>query len=411
MQMHSHFLNRHAAGAVAAMALALSVASEARAQTVPDCSTLTSPVYVTGSSALKPFLAKAAAKLLPNITVVYLSAGSCAGVASMTTAPAGTINTAGAVFWDTNAVAVPGGCNLDPAGTTVDIGASDVFAGTCGTPVAAGVTDTHGPIQIMTMAMPVGATATNVISAEAAYMVYGFAADTAPHTVAPWSDPTAIFQRNGGSGTQNMIATAIKVPAAKWKGGTNAASGDVYNSMIAAAGAGKTANTIGILATDYVDLHRDTVKALAYQHYGQTCGYLPDSSATSFDKVNVRDGHYMIWGPLHLYSQGTPSASVKKVLDALSLKSDDATNTTMIQTEAKAGDVPDCAMHVSRTSEIGPLASYDPAVGCECKFLFEATGAVPSDCKACTDANKATVCTTAAGARGTACNFGYCEAH
>jgi ABC-type phosphate transport system substrate-binding protein len=408
MQTQSHFLNRHAAGAVAAAALALAVAPEARAQTVPDCSTLTNPVYVTGSSAVKPFLAKAAATLLPDITVVYLSQGSCAGVASMTAAGPTTITGNGAIIWDNTGTPVGGGCNLALAGTPVDIGASDVFASTCGTPVDTGVTDTHGPIQIMTMVMPKGDTATNSISAEAAYMVFGFGADTAPHTVAPWSDPTAIFQRNAGSGTENMIATAIKVPAAKWKGATNAASGDVYNSIIAAAGAGKTANTIGILATDYIDGtvgHRDTIKVLAYQHYGQTCGYLPDSDATKFDKVNVRDGHYMIWGPLHLYSHAAPSANVKKVLDALSLNSDDATNGTIIQTEAKAGDVPDCAMHVTRTSEVGPLASYQPAKGCECKYLFEATGAVPADCKTCAAAADC----TAAGSRGPACNYGYCE--
>jgi ABC-type phosphate transport system substrate-binding protein len=401
MQMHSHFLNRHAAGAVAAAALALSVAPEARAA---DCSALTgtTAVYITGSSAVKPFLAKAAVKLLPDITIVYLSAGSCAGVASMTTADGAMTGTG--TIWDNTGTA--GTCALDlPPGNPVDIGASDVYASTCGTPVFAGVTDTHGPIQIMTFAMPVGATATNVISAEAAYMVYGFAADNAADTVAPWSDPTAIFQRNGTSGTQNMLATAIRVPAAKWKGGLNAASGDVFTSMTTAAGAGKSANTIGILATDYVDLHRDTVKALAYQHYDQTCGYLPDSSATTFDKVNVRDGHYMIWGPLHLYSHPGVSASVQKVLDLLSLKADDG---TMIQTEAKAGDVPDCAMHVSRTGEIGPLASYQPAVGCECKFLFEATGAAPSDCKTCTAATATAACGVA-GSRGTHCNFGYCE--
>ena len=35
----------------------------------------------------------------------------------------------------------------------------------------------------------------NIISAEAAYMVFGFAAATAANTIAPWSDPTQIFVR------------------------------------------------------------------------------------------------------------------------------------------------------------------------------------------------------------------------
>src|SRR5205814_1125309 len=116
-------------------------------------------------------------------------------------------------------------------------------------------------------------------------------------------DPTVIFQRTGGSGTQNMIATAINVPAAKWQPSTNTNSSSdlIFAAITGAATAGKANAAIGILSTDYMDLHRDTVKELAYQHTGQSCGYLPDSDANAFDKANVRDGHYMIWGPLHMY--------------------------------------------------------------------------------------------------------------
>jgi hypothetical protein len=230
--------------------------------------------------------------------------------------------------------------------------------------------------------------------------------------VVPWTDPTVILQRNSSSGTQNMIATAINVLAAKWQpaANTHASSDLLYADLTKAETAGNAAAAIGILSTDYVDVHRDKVKELAYQHYGQTCGYLPDSSPTSFDKVNVRDGHYMIWGAMHLYAHATagksPNADAQAVLDLLSLEADDG---TMIATEAKGGVVPDCAMHVSRDSEIGPLASYEPAHGCECKYLYEATGKVPADCKTCTEATKAADCKVA-GSRGTACNFGYCEA-
>jgi ABC-type phosphate transport system substrate-binding protein len=409
MQIRSLFSGRHVAGGAAAAALSLAIAPDARAGKCVDES---HPVYVTGSSALKPFLAKVAGKLkaLPTpITVVYQSQGSCAGVASMEAA-GGTISGTTPVTWDSTGKATATGCDLDLAGNAVDIGASDVYANTCGKTVFTDVKDFHGPIQIMTFSVPKDSGAT-AITAEAAYLVYGFGA--ASNVVAPWSDSTVIFQRNGGSGTQNMIATAINVPAAKWQPAANAnASSDlIYAALTKAQTDGKAAAAIGILSTDYADLHRDTVKVLAYQHYDQACGYLPDSSGTSFDKVNVRDGHYMIWGPLHLYTHtaaGGQSANpdVQTVLDLLSLVSDDG---TMIQTEAKAGVVPDCAMHVSRTAEIGPLASYEPAHGCECKYLFEATGKVPADCKTCTDATKAADCKVA-GSRGTACNFGYCEA-
>ena len=44
------------------------------------------------------------------------------------------------------------------------------------------------------------------------------------------------------------------------------------------------------------------MKVLAFQAdqvAGQTCGYFPDSTANTFDKLNVRQGRYDIWGPLH----------------------------------------------------------------------------------------------------------------
>ncbi len=40
------------------------------------------------------------------------------------------------------------------------------------------------------------------------------------------------------------------------------------------------------------------MRLLPCQDAGQSCGYYPDSSATSLDKQNVRDGHCAIWGPL-----------------------------------------------------------------------------------------------------------------
>ena len=53
----------------------------------------------------------------------------------------------------------------------------------------------------------------------------------------------------------------------------------------------------------FVGKSRDKVKILAYQHFKQDCAWLPDSSSTSFDKINVRDGHYPLWGPLHLFAK------------------------------------------------------------------------------------------------------------
>ena len=71
--------------------------------------------------------------------------------------------------------------------------------------------------------------------------------------------------------------------------------------------AAATPPTAGLayVSSDAADAARATVKTLAYQHKGQICGYLPDSTTTSFDKKNLRDGHYWILGRAELLrSQG-----------------------------------------------------------------------------------------------------------
>lgn len=400
----------HAAPALAAAALGFGVAPDARAQSVPDCSSLGQHVvYVGGSSAVKPFLAALAAKLVqqnPPIYIVYPNnTGSCDGVGYMTQTAA-TITGNGAVYWDSTGAAVAGGCNLDAAGNIVDIGVSDVYAATCGLsdPLQSDVADFHGPIQTMTFAVPVASTA-NSISAEAAYMVYGFDA-AAGKQVAPWTDPAALFQRDPSSGTETMTATAIKVPAAKWLGGanTNKTSDLIYAAITGAADASKA---IGILSAAYADLHRDKVKELAFQAYGQSCGYLPDSAADQFDKANVRDGHYDIWGPLHMYAHtGSDKKAVnpdaQTVIDALTLAVDPGFD--LIQVEAKNGVIPGCAMHVTRSAEVGAMSSAAPAGDCTCKFLHEATGKDSADCKTCSSN------TDCKDPGRTVCSHGYCEA-
>src|SRR5690606_16024049 len=45
------------------------------------------------------------------------------------------------------------------------------------------------------------------------------------------------------------------------------------------------------------------IKTLALQYFGQTCGYLPDSSRTRKDKRNVRSGQYALWTPAWFYAK------------------------------------------------------------------------------------------------------------
>jgi ABC-type phosphate transport system substrate-binding protein len=391
-------LGKGAAGVLTA-ALALAIAPAAQAA---DCSTLMNPVYVAGSSAVKPFLAKIAAelgKLSTPITVVYQSQGSCVGVNYFSSDSPAKLTGTGVIF-DAQGADVPGGCTLSD--NTVDIGVSDVYAASCNvSSLPSGIKDFLGPIQAMTFVAPSASTQT-IISAQAAYLVYGFGNDS---EVSPWTDETKIEQRSATSGTQQMIASFLGVPAAKFKGHGNGSSGDLITSLDSSAAGGNADKAIGILATDQADKNRSKIKVLGYQHFDQTCAFWPDSTSTSFDKANVRDGHYTVWGPLHMFAKTTDgnvsSANAKKVIDALA-GSDVPEGLDLIQLEAKSGVVPACAMHVTRTKDGGELASFAPEKACGCKFEKEATGATPDGCKAC---DKNEDCPSEAPA----CNYNFCE--
>lgn len=399
MRKDRSLLGRGGVPALMACALALAVAPAAKAA---DCSTLANPVYVAGSSAVKPFLAKVAAalgKLSSPITVVYQSQGSCVGVNYFSSDTPSKLTGTGVIF-DANGADVAGGCTLND--NTVDIGVSDVYAASCGVnSLPNGVKDFLGPIQAMTFVVP-SASTQNVISAEAAYLVYGFGNDSG---AAPWTDDTKIEQRSATSGTQQMIGAFLGVPAAKFKGHSNAGSGDLITSLDSSAAGGNADKAIGILATDQADKNRAKIKVLGYQHFEQSCAYWPDSTATSFDKANVRDGHYTIWGPLHMFAKtsdgNVTNANAKKIIDALA-GTDIPADLDLIALEAKSGVVPACAMRVTRTKDGGELASFMPDKSCACKFEKEATGAAPDECKGCESNSD---CPSSAPA----CNFKFCE--
>jgi hypothetical protein len=394
---------------IVAGACVLAATSEARAA---NCDTLPKPVYVTGSSASKPFLAGVAGALSGTVTIVYVTGGSCVGVnaivpgvsGSATQIPAGT-----ATIWEATGAEVSGGCTL-AAPVNADVGVSDVFAKSCTgvTTVPATVGDFFGPNQVMTFVVP-KASSQNVISAEAAYLLFGFGATAGQ--VSPWTDPASIFIRNQNSGTQTMLGLAINVPANKWLGNDAGGSSQVLTNV---SGASNAEKAIGILATDLADANRDKIKILAYKHYHQYTGFWPDKTATSFDKINVRDGHYPIWGPLHFLAlvDGTTHKPAKtevanlvgyfdgSVTPPASLPLGPGKGTgSLLDLEIAKYDVPQCAMKVQRSTEMGDLAPYTPAAPCGCYFDFKATGA--TTCTACT--SDAT-CGTGK------CRNGYCEA-
>src|ERR1019366_2413276 len=73
------------------------------------------------------------------------------------------------------------------------------------------------------------------------------------------------------------------------------------------------------------------VRQLAFQAKGQECAYYPDSTSTALDKINVRQGRYAIWGPLHMIvdvdqngqpvGQNNNTAAVQTVINAFTATS------------------------------------------------------------------------------------------
>jgi len=380
-------------------------------------------VYITGSSAAFPFLRQIAQQLVAqNVYIVYQSTGSCVGVdavlngTAMTTGPSGPALTA--TYWDSSSSSGVA-CDLPAEGVTADIGASDVFAQSCpgfefANLDALQVRDAHGPIQTMTFAVPTNS-AYSEISAEAAYFAFGFGASGGLRdpsgNVAIWNNEDYLFKRSATSGTQAMLAAAIGVPAGVWKGKSHKSSGDVAAALQAAAQKQETANAaLGILAADFIDTNnlRAQIRALAFQDSEQHCAVFPDSSSTAKDKRNVRDGHYPVWGPLHLLlrvdGQGKPlnAANRQAVTDIIGYLSGTKAlpnQVQLIDLYAQSGLVPECAMHVSRSKDGGNIFPNQPTNPCSCLFDLKATGAT-----SCTECKVQGDC-----ASGETCSQGYCE--
>jgi ABC-type phosphate transport system substrate-binding protein len=366
----------------------------------PACDSLPNPVYVTGSTAVQPFLAGLGTVLAGGnspMTIVYKNQGSCTGVDAILN---GTKITGTALYWDTSGT-TPKTCNLPTAGQTADIGVADVFATSCtgvGNTIPSDVHDFFGPVQTMTFIAPKASSHTS-ISAEAAYLTFGLG--QAGKT--PWDNEQLLFVRNAQSGTQTMIGTAIKVPADKFKGIDTGGSNNVVTDV---SGSADPDHTIGIVSSGEADNARDKVKILAFQDFGQKCGRWPDSSLSARDKQNVRDGHYPIWGPVHMLakvdsSNNPVNPQAAALLGYITGKTPVPAGVNLLDLEITAGTVPICAMNVMRTSEVGPVSAYTDPAPCGCYF----------DSKTKPGGSTCQVCSADGDCTGSAkhCRYGFCE--
>jgi hypothetical protein len=401
--------------ALAATAGALALAPTVQAQTTSvacaDTSTLPNPIYLAGSSAFEPILGQLAVQIASKqgVSIIYSVISSCNGVAAVSPPadlPALQPLTGTGHYYTVDPTdstkVVTNSCNLS-GNTLASIGVSDVSFESCqNTTRPPTVGEWRGPEQAMLLVVPKANVTTTALSAQQAAAIWGCGAQG---NVAPFTNTGGIQQRSATSGTQILVARNIGVPETAFVGTTNSSSSVLVNSLVNFA---DPQVAIGFVAADIYASKRSVLSAVAFRGKGQKQAYYADSDSVADDLRNVRDGRYMIQGPVHLFSPltaGVPAASAAKVLDWLTGTA--AINPSdpglYVRIVATNGDVPQCAMRVAIDKDGGAFSPYTPPVTCDCAFEKAKNLRIPTGkCKACT-------ADTDCAAAGLRCQTDYCE--
>jgi hypothetical protein len=353
-----------------------------------------------------------------NITLAFNLTGSCTLTNDIYTGakivPNGTLkyipSTAESPSW--TAAQAEATCTTPTAGVAIDVAISALFVDSCGlgaTPAGLGLI--QGPIQAYTFIVP---TASNqsAIWAEEAYYTFGFGnANPLAPTYDPWNNENFMFIRPNTKSTLVATAKNIDVPPTKWKGVAENASTDVVNAVTNST---MPEATIGILGAEVYDADRNKgIKTLAFQAFGQSGAYYPDSTSTAFDKQNLRDGHYTLWSPTVYITKVDATSrptnpSVAYVTDLVlgnaTTPPDGGTAIDGLADVVKVGLIPQCAMRVTRSTDGGDLSPFTPAAPCSCYYASKIPGATgtPAGCTTCAQSSDC-------GDAGATCNHGFCE--
>jgi len=365
------------------------------------CEDLPNPVIGVGGSASKPLLGLVGAALASSpepLTVIYQAPGACLGITPYVdnTPVTGTAN-----YWLADGTEEV--CDLPLAGVVPDYGMLGVQATLCEGVEALppGIGDFPGPVTSWSLIVPNSSSQTS-ISAEAVYFVYGYGA--ALGQVSPWTIDAELYSRNATSAALIAIALGADIPPSKFKGVDVMTNQSMISSLSMSV---NPESAIGYTSTEVADLNRATVRTLAFQAFEQTCAYWPDSTATGFDKANVRDGHYYLWSPYHFYAPVDATGTIidpatRRLVGYFTGDEPLPPELPLLDIVIDNGTIPQCAMEVWRDTEIGPLYSFSHSAPCGCYYEARASGA--TDCTACTtDAE--------CSAEAPTCRHGYCESH
>lgn len=198
--------------------------------------------------------------------------------------------------------------------------------------------------------------------------------------------------RNSASGTQSMIGGAVALPPALFLGINEGSTGNVINALkgVVTTSAPNPQSYLGIAVAGNYDTQRASLQALAFRAYGQPYAWLPDTSDTTFDKQNARQGLYPISGPMQfLYNtaaaDGSGAPTDPKATQLINVMNGTTAlaGTTIVDAEIAASTIPDCAMGVSRPdNNYYSLVPNDRAHSCDCYFNSKVTGS-STTCTAC----------------------------
>ena len=223
----------------------------------------------------------------------------------------------------------------------------------------------------------------------------------------PWEKADKfIFVRGAGTATLRLVAKELDLTFGQMWGTDQGSASNMINTLAQITDLTIAPKAIGIVGADFSDLARGNVKVLGFQAHGQRCAMAPDRSLTTLDKINVRDGHYPLWGRIHFYTSRAAGASMAAQTFAFMLTRPDL-DADILDAFIDASFVPPCAMKVKRESELGAL-SYESPAPFECSCAFDAhvnpdKTTPPAGCVPCTTNGD---CKDPARP---SCNYGYCE--
>lgn len=380
-----------------------------RAEAAP-CSMVPNSVLVTGAMSAEP-LVKQVARLLARedatpMTVMWQLKNSCSGVEAVVkdTQPgscaAGACAFGKAKFWTLDPRDLdPKECELEMRGSKVDLAVSDVFPQTC--PVFAGaqltgILDIPGPVSAYAL-LGAKQSTEGAMHAEEGHFVFGVGKAAG---VTPWVNDNALLLLGDQFAGQLLLAQQTKLPPGRWKGALVKDDSELLTSLY-----NDTQASVGILPTTLLDSRRSSVRVLAFQARGQRGAFYPDRKNSSFEKQNVRDGHYPLWGYMHMILRQDPGMPTQPLsvrggrLAEILLGRKVVASKDPVLLQVQSGLVPQCAMKVSRQSDQGPLQPLVNSEPCGCWFEKNVMGGLLG-CQECPDGKTCTVGT---------CRKNFCE--